>query len=235
MTRESDPTLDPVEPSPLDLPRALRPREKLFAAGPRALSARDLLTLVLGNGTRSEPVTRIAKRLVGRHGLSGLSRLTPAAWRSEAGLGSASAARMCAVFEIGRLVYGRDQDERPRVGSPSQAFRLVKSLGRARKEHLVGLYLDSQNVLLAKETLAIGSLNTTRTHPREILYPAVRTLALGFILAHNHPSGCADPSPQDVEFTRSIRQAAELIGFELYDHLIVTRGGYTSFRERGLL
>jgi DNA repair protein RadC len=232
-TREG--ALAPREVSPLDLPRPLRPRERLFAAGPRALCARELISLVIGTGTRNEPVTRIASRLLGRHGLDGLSRLTPGAWRRETGLGAASAARMCAVFEIGRLVYGKTDDERPRVGSPAQAYRLVKSIGRARREHLVGLYLDAQNALLSKETLAIGSLNTTRTHPREVLYPAIRSLALGFILAHNHPSGCADPSPQDLEFTHAIRQAAELVGFELYDHLIVTRGGYTSFRERGLL
>ena len=94
---------------------------------------------------------------------------------------------------------------------------------------------DAQNGLLSQETISIGSLNTTRTHPREILYPAVQHLALGFILAHNHPSGCPEPSPEDVEFTRAVRRAGELMGIELYDHLIVAGDGYTSLRERGLL
>ena len=78
-------------------------------------------------------------------------------------------------------------------------------------------------------------MNTTRTHPREILYPAITHLALGFILVHNHPSGCLDASPEDLEFTHGVRRAGELMGIELYDHLIVTAEGYTSLRERGLL
>ena len=81
----------------------------------------------------------------------------------------------------------------------------------------------------------MGTLNTTRTHPREILHPAVVHFALGFILCHNHPSGCLEPSPEDLEFTRAVARAGELMGIELYDHLIVTRRGYTSLRERGLM
>ena len=114
-------------------------------------------------------------------------------------------------------------------------FQRLRHLCRAKKEHLVGLYLDSQNGLLHEETVSIGSLNTTRTHPREILYPAIVHLALGFILAHNHPSGCLEPSPEDLEFTQSVQRAGALMGIELYDHLIVGRDGYTSLRERGLL
>jgi len=221
--------------SPLDLPRALRPREKLFARGPDVLSHGELLALVLGSGTRAHPVTRIARRLVNRYGLGGLAGLSAEAWSSQSGLGPVSAARMCAVFELGRRAYGRDDDDRPNISGPRQAYRQLAQLGRAKKEHLVGLYLDAQNGLLCKETISIGSLNTTRTHPREILFPAVVHLALGFILAHNHPSGCLEPSAEDVEFTRSVRQAGELMGIELYDHLIIARGGYTSLRERGLL
>jgi DNA repair protein RadC len=89
--------------------------------------------------------------------------------------------------------------------------------------------------LLHQETISVGSLNTTRSHPREILYPAVLHLALGFILAHNHPSGCLEPSPEDLEFTRAVQRAADLMGIELYDHLIVGSAGYVSLRERGLL
>ena len=220
----------------LELPRPLRPAEKLLARGPRALTQSELLAVVLGRAKRREPARRIADRLVRSHGLEGLAGLSPRAWRGERGLGSATAARLCAVFELGRRAYGADGDEgRPTVSGPRQAYGQVRHLSRVRKEHLVGLYLDAQNGLLGRETISIGSLNTTRTHPREILYPAVAHLALGFILAHNHPSGCLEPSPEDIEFTRSVRRAGELMGIELYDHLIVARAGYTSFRERGLL
>ncbi len=221
---------------PDSLPRAHRPREKVLSRGARELSQVELVSLVLAVGTRREPVMRLADRLVRRHGLRGLAALSATEWRDQRGLGPASAARLCAVFELGRRAWGREaEEERPRLNGPTEAFRQVRRLARAKKEHLVGLYLDAQNGLLHRETISIGSLNTTRSHPREILYPAVRHLALGFILVHNHPSGCLEPSPEDLEFTRAVQRAAELIGIELYDHLIVARGGFTSLRERGLI
>jgi DNA repair protein RadC len=210
-------------------------KRKLFTRGAAGLTHAELLSLVLGGTVRREPAERIARRLVRRHGLAALARLGPHEWQAERGLGRVTVARMCAVFELGRRAYTKEGDERPRISSPRDAWKQLRHLGRARKEHLIGLYLDAQNTLIRNETISIGSLNTTRTHPREILHPAVIHLALGFVLAHNHPSGCLDPSAEDVEFTQSIRRAGELMGIELYDHLIVTRGGYTSLRERGLL
>jgi DNA repair protein RadC len=222
--------------SPAELPRALRPEARLAGRGPLGLSAVELVDLALGAPRAAEARRRLALGLVRRHGLPGLARLSVAAWRAEGRLGRATAARLVAALEIGRRAHGREEAEpRRRVATPRDAWHEVREIGRARTEHLVGLYLDAQNGLVAKETVSIGSLNTTRTHPREALYPAVTHLALGFILAHNHPSGCLDPSPEDVEFTQSIRRAGELLGIELYDHLIVTRSGYTSLRERGLL
>ena len=216
-----------------ELPRAHRPREKLLARGPSALSHGELLGLVLGPGAGAG---NTASRLVRRHGLAGLAMLSADAWRAEKGLGWARAARLSAVFELGRRAYGSDNSASlPSLNGPAEVFRRVRKLGRAKKEHLVGLYLDAQNGLLHQETISLGSLNTTRTHPREILYPAVVHLALGFILVHNHPSGCLDPSPEDLEFTRFVKSAGELMGIEMYDHLIVAGEGYMSFRERGLL
>jgi DNA repair protein RadC len=218
------------------LPRALRPRAKLFARGAGCLSLGELLALLLGDAGRREPPERIADRLLRRHGLGGLAGLDPRDWRALEGLGEASAARVCAALEIGRRAFAGDPAaDRVRLSRPRQVHRYVRRLGRAKKEHLVGLYLDSQNGLLHRETISIGSLNTTRTHPREILYPAIAHLALGFILVHNHPSGCLEPSPEDLDFTQAVRRAGELMGIELYDHLIVGGDGYTSLRERGLL
>ncbi len=222
--------------SPRETPKALRPREKLFRAGPGALNRGELLTLVLGAGNRKAPARAVAERLLRRHGLQGLSEMPPADLASSPGIGPAFAGRLSAAFELGRRVHGsRKTEDRPKITRPELVFRQVKKLAAARKEHLVGLYLDAQNGLIRRETISIGSLNTTRTHPREILYPAVTHLALGFILVHNHPSGCLDPSPEDIEFTRAVRRASELMGVELYDHLIVAGDGYTSLRERGLI
>ena len=217
-----------------ELPRSHRPREKAFAKGVAALGATELLALVLGNGTSKTPVMMLAERLVRRHGLKGLRELTPREWTQEPGVGEALGARLASVFELGRRASGYgENDERTRITRPREVFTLTRELGHAKKEHLLGLYLDAQNGLIHRETISVGSLNTTRTHPREILYPAIAHLALGFILVHNHPSGSLDPSDEDVQFTRAIHRAGETVGIELYDHLIVARGGFTSLRERG--
>ena len=121
-----------------------------------------------------------------------------------------------------------------KISGPSEAYGQVRYLGRHAKEHLVGLYLDAQNSLIVRETLSMGTLNTTRTHPREVLHPAIVNHALGFILAHNHPSGNLIPSADDTEFTKAMRKAADLMGVDLHDHLIIGRNGYVSLRERGL-
>jgi DNA repair protein RadC len=117
---------------------------------------------------------------------------------------------------------------------PREVYKLLRpTLGRAHKEHLVGLYLNAANRLIQMETISVGSLNMNRTHAREILYPAISNLCFGFILAHNHPSGTLDPSDEDVVFTRAIHRAGEILGIDLLDHVIITRDGFTSMRERG--
>ncbi len=127
------------------------------------------------------------------------------------------------------------RESRPKITRPKEVWdRVGARMGRLKKEHLVGLYLDAQNGIIAEETLSVGSLNGTRTHPREIFFPAISNLSLGFILVHNHPSGSLDPSDEDVAFTRAVSKAGEVIGIELYDHIIVAREGFTSLREMGV-
>ncbi len=239
-------TTYPVDPSPLpdsdvndrrmrSLPsRVLRPREKLARFGARALGNGELLAILLGSGTRSKNVLKLARELVARHGAARLAGFSRQEWVGQPGIGDAKACRMVAAFELGRRLLLPAVDE-PHVGSPAEAYALVRDLRVARKEHLVALYLDSQNRLLRRETVSIGSLNTTRTHPREVLQPAVVHSALAFILVHNHPSGSLDPSQDDVAFTRAMSRAGELMGINLYDHLIVSRRGYVSLKERGLM
>jgi len=227
----SDDTLAPADKSVYTNANSARlgPHERLRRRGVRALSSTDLLTLVIGSSTA-------AHSLVRSHGIPGLAEFPPNTWRQQPGIGRATSIRLSAVFELGRRAYCTSEEEsRPRLTRPREVFKVVRHLGLLKKEHLVGLYLDAQNGLLHSETISVGSLNTTRTHPREILYPAIVHLAFGFILAHNHPSGSPDPSDEDVAFSRAVQRAAEIIGIELYDHLIVTTTGFTSLRERGAL
>jgi DNA repair protein RadC len=218
-----------------DLPRGVRPREKMMQGGPKGLSHVELLAVILGTGTRKENVLKVAERLIRKYGVGTLPALTVKEWTGNSGVGEARACRLAALFELARRVEKASSGEAPRIAGPKDVFAQAKDLCHAKKEHLLGLYLDSQNHLLARETISIGSLNTTRTHPREILQPAITHLALGFILVHNHPSGTLVPSSDDVEFTRAIGRAGELMGIPLYDHVIVSRAGFVSLKEKGLL
>jgi len=205
-------------------------RTKLEHRGPAALATTELVALILGGDAK-----RAAQTLLRRHGLAGITSLSLAELRSAPSMGKAGASRLAAVLELHRRLVREASAERPRLSRPAEVFREVRDIWRARKEHLVGLYLDAQNNLIHRETVSIGSLNTTRTHPREILFPAIQHAALGFILSHNHPSGSVEPSPEDLEFTAAVKRAGELMGIELYDHLVVSAYGFTSMRERGLL
>ena len=218
-----------------DLPRGLQPREKLIKSGERALSNSELMALALGSGTKGENVLRIADGLLRKYGFDALPNLSLKEWMTNRGVGEVKACQLKAFFEMGRRAFAPRDDERPSMASPKEAFSQVRDLRRARKEHLVALYLDAQNHLIARETISIGSLNTTRTHPREILQPAIACSALGFILAHNHPSGSLRPSQDDIDFTRAIKRACEIIGIGLYDHLIIGESGFLSLKEEGLL
>jgi len=235
--------MDPVKPVPdtprptrlLDMePAIARPREKMLKYGPRALTNTELLAVVLGNGVEGDNVLQVAEDLMRRHGAEALPELTLEGWRTTRGIGAVKACQMTAAFELSRRILVRPEAEF-RVSSPREAYELVRDLKRARKEHLVALYLDAQNHLIQRETISIGALNTTRTHPREILQPAILHSALAFVLVHNHPSGSLEPSRDDLDFTRSIARAAELIGVGLTDHLIVSPRGYLSLKERGVL
>ena len=212
-----------------------RPREKLRKHGERALSNSELVAVALGAGTKTENVVKIADRLLRKYGFEALPNLSLNEWQSNRGIGPVKACRLKALFELGRRAFAPKDDERPALSSPREAYNQVRDLKKARKEHLIALYLDAQNHLICRETISIGSLNTTRTHPREILQPAISCSALGFILVHNHPSGSLTPSQDDVDFTRAVKRASEIIGIGLYDHIIVAEKGYVSLKEKGLL
>lgn len=132
---------------------------------------------------------------------------------------------------------GEQKPERGRIGSPADAYLLLRrKLARARQEKLIAIYLDAQNRMIGSPVvISVGALNTTRTQPRELLAPAIKRAAASIIIAHNHPSGSLEPSNDDIAFTRTMIAAAELMGFTLYDHLIISRKGYISLRDKGHL
>jgi DNA repair protein RadC len=134
----------------------------------------------------------------------------------------------------GALRYSTAVGVRRAMSNPEAAHAAVRSLLRhAKQEKLVAIYLDSQNRAIGRPVVvSVGSLNINRTQPREIFAPAVRKPAAALIIAHNHPSGSLDPSVDDLDFTKTVAKAGTMMGIQLYDHLIVSRRGYVSIREK---
>lgn len=124
---------------------------------------------------------------------------------------------------------------RPTLNDPGKAAQRLDYLSSLNKEHVVGIYLNSRHQELAFETVSIGTLTASLIHPREVFGPALRWSAASVLVAHNHPSGDATPSPEDCDITHRLVKAGEILGIPLLDHLIIAEEGYFSFRERGLL
>ncbi|HEX4872712.1 MAG TPA: DNA repair protein RadC [Nevskiaceae bacterium] len=220
-----------------DWPEADRPREKLLARGPGALSDAELLAIFLRTGVAGQTAVDLARSLLTRFGsLRGLLAAEREAFCAARGLGVAKYAQLQAVLEMARRHLG-EQLTRGSVLDHPQAVRdyLVAQLRHRPREAVLGLFLDAQNQLLACETLAEGSLTQATVHAREVVSRALALGAASLILAHNHPSGQAEPSAADRALTDRLRQALALVEVRLLDHFVIGEGPPTSFAERGWL
>ncbi|MGQ9724896.1 MAG: RadC family protein [Tepidimonas sp.] len=220
-----------------ELPPQARPREKLLARGPQALVDAELLALLLRTGLPGQPVLHFAQSLLERFdGLGGLLQATPEQLASIKGLGPAKRAELLAVTEMVRRALAQRLREQPVLDSPA-AVANVLQLHIAHRPHEVfaALFLDSQYRLIALEELFRGTLDQTSVYPREVALRALHHGAAAVILAHNHPSGAAEPSRADEALTRSLKAALALLDIRVLDHFVVTRTGCTSMAERGLV
>ncbi|MEX8519592.1 MAG: DNA repair protein RadC [Leptothrix sp. (in: b-proteobacteria)] len=221
-----------------DLPAALRPREKLLAQGPAALADAELLALLLRTGIKGMGVLEMADHLLTRFdGVRGLLRADAKALAAVKGLGgSAKRAELLAVLELARRALVAELAQRTVFDSP-QAVRDYLRLQLAELAHEVFavLFLDAQHRLLCFDEMFRGTLTQTSVYPREVLKRALGLNAAAVILAHNHPSGVAEPSRADEFLTQQLKTALALIDVRVLDHFVVGRGGVVSFAERGLL
>jgi len=220
-----------------DLPPETRPREKLLARGAAALADAELLALLLRTGTPQRDVLQLSAHLLeGFGGLSGLLALPTEALAKVKGLGKAKRAELAAVLELARRAIAEQLHAKPVFDSPA-AVREYLRLQLATLDHEVFavLFLDAQHRLLAFETLFRGSLTQASVYPREVVKRALALNAAAVILAHNHPSGVAEPSRADEFLTKTLRAALALIDVQVLDHVVVASGGSVSFADRGLL
>jgi DNA repair protein RadC len=220
-----------------DLPADARPREKLLQRGPQALADAELLALLLRTGIAGTGVLQLAQQVLDAFGgWAGLLRARPADLQRIKGLGPAKRAELAAVLEIARRSLAQPLSDAPVFDRP-QAVKDYVALHLRGLPHEVFavLFLDTQHRLLALEELFRGTLAQTSVYPREVVKRALALNAGAAILAHNHPSGAAEPSRADEFLTTSIRSALQLVDVRLLDHLVVGGQDVVSFAERGLL
>jgi DNA repair protein RadC len=215
-----------------------RPRERLWALGPAALTRQELLAILLGTGGAGRDVLALAGELLARAegSLRRLALRPAAAWAAVPGMGRAKAARLAAALELGRRA-GTEADPPPeRIRSPADVHRFYAArLRDLAVEEFHVLALDSQSQVLADLLITRGILNSSLVHPREVFRAAIAEAAAGIIVVHNHPSGDPTPSVDDRAVTRQLVEAGRLLDLPVYDHVVVGGDRYVSFAEGGLL
>ncbi|MCL0052897.1 DNA repair protein RadC [Dehalococcoidales bacterium] len=220
-----------------DLPISERPRERLQKFGVEALSAQEILALILGRGIAGESVVVTAQRLLSQFGnLKGIASASVEELSQVKGIGVAKAAQIKAAFELANRLEGyAEAGDKPLVKTPDEVVALVRGrLKGKKKEHFLALLLDTRNQLIKVAEISVGSLDTSIVHPREVFKEAISASAASVIFVHNHPSGDPEASGDDIELTKRLAQAGEIVGIDVLDHIIIGGKDYLSLKGKGL-
>ncbi|HSB54620.1 MAG TPA: DNA repair protein RadC [Gemmatimonadales bacterium] len=215
-----------------------RPRERLWTVGAAALTATELLAILLGTGDANADASVVARELLDRAGgsLRDLASRPPAELTRTRGVGGAKAARLIAAFELATRLLQEQRPLLPRVRAPEDVAALLSPrLRDLAVEEFHVLALDSQSRVRRDVLVTRGLLNSALVHPREVFRAAIAEAAAGIIVVHNHPSGDPTPSPEDRAVTRQLAEAGKLLDLPLYDHVILAGDRYLSFVSAGLL
>ncbi len=221
-----------------DLPKAERPRERLLRLGPDALSSQEILAIIISRGTAGKSVMNIVQALISKFG--NLKRIAEASIEELCeidGIGPAKACQIKAAFEFGKRIEEWSEDEKKtEIKTTLDVLKVVRNkLKDKKKEYFLLLALNSRNQLIKTIDISMGSLDTAVVHPREVFKEAIGALAASVICIHNHPSGNPEPSDDDLNLTKRLVQAGNLIGIEVLDHIIIGSEGYYSLKSHNLL
>ena len=219
-----------------EIPLTDRPRERLKRLGPSVLKSDELLAILLGSGSKKDPVLEVSRELIKRFGsVDGISRASLEELQEISGIGAAKALTLKAAFELSFRT--RDNtSENPFIKTAKDAFLAAKPLIKNEKRELfLTLMLNVRNQLISIEIISIGILTGTLVHPREVFAPAIQKKAHSIIVIHNHPSSYLKPSTEDLEITKQLKDASLVMGIPLVDHLIISEENYFSFRENSLI
>jgi DNA repair protein RadC len=216
-----------------DVPVRDRPREKIATKGVSVLFDNELIEAIIGRGTRNKDVREISNEIVKllKHHSHNIRYEDI---QEIDGIGPTKASQILACLELGRR-YFKTTGTIVKVTSPEDVLPLVAYLKEKRQEYFICLTLNGAGEIISNRVITVGLLNHSLVHPREVFADAITDRAASIICVHNHPSGSLDPSPQDIAITTQLKEAGSLLGIQLIDHIIVTKTGYLSMKERGLL
>lgn len=219
-----------------DWPERERPREKLLSLGSATLSDAELLAVLLGSGSRGKDALALGRELLNSAGTLGALLGQPDQQVPAGGLGPAKRARIVAALELARRSLAEQLQEKPYLGNPRDSGNFLRARLRHLPYEVFGcLYLDNRHRVLGFEELFRGTIDGASVHPREVVRACLQHNACAVIFAHNHPSGVTEPSAADRAITHELRNALQLVGVRVLDHLIIGSGEPVSMAARGLL
>jgi DNA repair protein RadC len=212
-----------------DLPEAEKPREKMIAHGPNTLSIIELVAVILNTGTLKEDVLSMSSRMIREYGERSFASLdNPEKISTDLDIPLGKACQIVASSELGRRFYKKPGGRNVAIRNAKDVSSYVRDMHELPKEYLRGIYLNNHHKIVHDEVLSMGTLDANLVHPREVFKPGIEYGASAVILVHNHPSGVVTPSTADIEITKQLIQAGNIIGISLVDHVIVGKGKYAS-------
>ncbi len=224
-----------------ELPRDAQPYERCLREGPACLSDAQLLSIIIRTGSRNESSLELAQKVLAlnypKEGILGLLHLSLAELMSIKGIGQVKGIQLLCIGEFSRRIWNRRIAEEPlRLDAPNLVAQYCQEdMRHLEREEFRVLMFNTKQVLTGDVTISRGTVNASLATPREVLIEALRFQAVSLILVHNHPSGDPQPSKEDIQLTQRMREASELIGIRLQDHIIIGDSTYISLKERGFL
>ena len=219
------------------IPEEDRPQEKLLKYGANNLSNSELLAVILRTGNKEENVLKLSQRILSEdnRGLKNIAEGTIQKFKAFKGISDVKAAQLMALSELSKRISTL-KIERIKISSPSDAaVVMMEEMRYYKKEHFKIILLDTKNNITKISQISVGSLNSSIVHPREVFAEAVINSASSVILVHNHPSGEAEPSHEDIVLTNRLDECGKILGIKVLDHIIIGDGVFYSFKEEGLI
>lgn len=224
-----------------DMPESDRPCEKCLQTGPEGLSDGELLSIIIRTGSREDTSLALAQKILALNypceGILGLLHLSLPELMQMKGIGKVKGAQLLCIGELSKRIWKKAVlEDVVTFTEPEDIVNYyVEDMRHMEQEQIRLMLLNTKGALLKETLISQGTVNTTVVSPREIFIEALKYHAVNVVVVHNHPSGDPSPSREDVSLTRRIREAGELIGIRLLDHVIIGDNSYTSFRERGII